>query len=93
VGRLRRWETEAVAEFYGLPLIGQKQERPMNGAQSHILWVGYDGGRLIRNRMGRGRWLACVVSHPSSKKRSMDGAQFHLPWVGNDGGRLNGVMQ
>jgi hypothetical protein len=37
---------EAVTEFYGLPLIGQKQERPMNGAQFHTLWVGYDDERL-----------------------------------------------
>jgi hypothetical protein len=27
-------------EFYGLPPIGQKQRRPMDGAQFHTPWVG-----------------------------------------------------
>jgi allantoinase len=34
----------AAMEFHGLPPIGQKQERPMDGAQFHPLWVGEDGG-------------------------------------------------
>ena len=33
-------------EFYGLPLIGQKQIRPMDGAQFHSPWVGEAGGDL-----------------------------------------------
>jgi hypothetical protein len=35
-------------EFYGLPPIGQKQRRPMDGAQFHPLWVGEAGGRLTQ---------------------------------------------
>jgi hypothetical protein len=38
-----------VMEFYGLPPIGQKQERPMDGAQFHPPRVGEAGGRLNRN--------------------------------------------
>jgi hypothetical protein len=33
-------------EFYGLPPIGQKQRRPMDGAQFHSPWVGNAGGEL-----------------------------------------------
>ncbi|HUA98675.1 MAG TPA: hypothetical protein VMA34_10140 [Terracidiphilus sp.] len=33
-------------EFYGLPPIGQKQRRPMDGAQFHPPRVGNDGGGL-----------------------------------------------
>jgi hypothetical protein len=32
--------------FYGLPPIGQKQRRPMDGAQFRSPWVGEAGGRL-----------------------------------------------
>jgi hypothetical protein len=35
-----------VMEFYGLPPIGQKQRRPMDGAQFHSRWVGNAGGEL-----------------------------------------------
>jgi hypothetical protein len=37
-------------EFYGLPPIGQKQRRPMDGAQFHSPWVDEAGGRLHKNR-------------------------------------------
>jgi len=52
-GRGRRTINESstkqdiVAEFYGLPPIGQRQRRPMDGAQFHSPWVGEDCGRLI----------------------------------------------
>jgi len=36
-------------EIYELPPIGQKQERPMDGAQLHPAWVGKAGGRLTQN--------------------------------------------
>jgi hypothetical protein len=35
-------------EFYGLPPIGQKQRRPMDGAQFYFPWVGEAGGELKR---------------------------------------------
>jgi hypothetical protein len=35
-----------VMKFYGLPPIGQKQRRPMDGAQFHSPRVGEAGGRL-----------------------------------------------
>jgi len=35
-------------EFQGLPPIGQKQERPMDGAQFHSLWVGEAGERPLQ---------------------------------------------
>jgi hypothetical protein len=35
-------------EFYGLPPIGQKQRRPMDGAQFHPSWVDEAGGELER---------------------------------------------
>jgi hypothetical protein len=37
---------DAVSEFYGLPPIGQKQRRPMDGAQFHAQRVGNAGGEL-----------------------------------------------
>ena len=37
---------DVVMEFYGLPPIGQKQRRPMDGAQFRSPWVGEAGGRL-----------------------------------------------
>jgi hypothetical protein len=37
---------DVVMEFYGLPPIGQKQRRPMDGAQLHSPWVVEAGGRL-----------------------------------------------
>jgi hypothetical protein len=37
-----------VMKFYGLPPIGQKQRRPMDGAQFHSPRVGEAGGRLKR---------------------------------------------
>ncbi len=37
---------DVVMEFYGLPPIGQKQRRPMDGAQFHPSWVGEAGGEL-----------------------------------------------
>jgi hypothetical protein len=46
-----------VMEFYGLPPIGQKQRRPMDGAQFHSPWVGNAGGGLIRNRVSNGPGL------------------------------------
>jgi signal transduction histidine kinase len=36
-------------EFYGLPPIGQKQKRPMDGAQFHFPWAGEAGGGLGRD--------------------------------------------
>jgi hypothetical protein len=36
-----------VMEFYGLPPIGQKQRRPMDGAQFHTPRVGEAGGRSL----------------------------------------------
>ena len=46
-------QQEVVAEFYGLPLIGQGQTRPMNGAQ-------YLGavGTPARQPVWRSRYLA-----------------------------------
>src|ERR1700679_218031 len=38
-------------EFYGRPPIGQKQGRPMDGAQFHPSRVGEAGGKLIRNKV------------------------------------------
>jgi hypothetical protein len=35
--------------FYGLPPIGQKQRRPMDGAQFNPLWVGKAGAVLKKN--------------------------------------------
>jgi hypothetical protein len=37
---------DVVMKFYGLPPIGQKQRRPMDGAQFHSPRVGEAGGRL-----------------------------------------------
>jgi hypothetical protein len=45
-------------KFYGLPPIGQKQRRPMDGAQFHSLRVGEAGGRLIRSRIPVGQFIA-----------------------------------
>jgi hypothetical protein len=48
----QRFQTPWVGmKFYGLPPIGQKQERPMDGAQFYSSWVGEAGGRLTRNRL------------------------------------------
>ena len=44
----------AVMEFYGLPPIGQKQERPVEGAQFHSQWVGGAVGLLSRKKRLRG---------------------------------------
>ena len=41
-------------EFRGLPPIGQKQRRPMDGAQFHLPWVGEAGGRLERIQSSTG---------------------------------------
>jgi hypothetical protein len=37
-------------EFYGLPPIGQKQKRPMDGAQFHPLSVDEAGGGTKKDR-------------------------------------------
>jgi hypothetical protein len=39
-------------EFYGLPPIGQKQRRPMDGAQFHLPWVGSVERSFISPRVG-----------------------------------------
>jgi hypothetical protein len=36
---------DVVMEFYGLPPIGQKQRRPMDGVQFHPPWLGDAGER------------------------------------------------
>jgi hypothetical protein len=57
---------KAAMEFYGVPLIGQKQKPPMNGAQFDLLRVGNTGEGLIRNRnvssMGQRIILICSAS-------------------------------
>jgi hypothetical protein len=52
-------------EFYGLPPIGQKQRRPMDGAQFHPLWVGEAGGRLKGGAEKVGRADETPEEHPS----------------------------
>jgi hypothetical protein len=42
-------------EFYGLPPIGQKQRRPMGGAQFHSPWVGEAGGGTQMKETGLGQ--------------------------------------
>jgi hypothetical protein len=54
-------------EFYGLPPIGQKQRRPMDGAQFHPLWVGEAGGRLKRGK------ISIVLQVQQSKRKSVFG--------------------
>jgi hypothetical protein len=48
-------------KFYGLPPIGQRQRRPMDGAQFHSPRVGEAGGRLIRNMVPVGQ---CIAESP-----------------------------
>ena len=80
-------------EFYGLPPIGQKQRRPMDGAQFHSSWVGNAGGGLIRNKSKRGVVMEFHGLPPIGQKqeRPMEGAQAHSPWAGNAGGELQRV--
>jgi len=47
-------------EVYGLPPIGQKQRRPMDGAQFHTLWVGEAGG--VAGYNGRAERLKIICS-------------------------------
>jgi hypothetical protein len=47
---------DVVMKFYGLPPIGQKQRRPMDGAQFHSPRVGEAGGRLYRNVGAKGHF-------------------------------------
>ena len=81
-------------EFYGLPPIGQKQRRPMDGAQFHPPWVGNAGGGLERNKNGSstkqsvGMEFYGLPPIGQKQRRPMDGAQFHPLWVGEAGGRL-----
>jgi hypothetical protein len=81
-------------EFYGLPPIGQKQRRPMDGAQFHPPGVGEAGGRLERNKNGSstkqsvGMEFYGLPPIGQKQRRPMDGAQFHSLWVGEAGGRL-----
>jgi hypothetical protein len=49
---------DAVMQFYGLPPIGQKQRRPMDGAQFHPPRVGEAGGKLIKNMVPVGQCIA-----------------------------------
>jgi hypothetical protein len=81
-------------EFYGLPPIGQKQRRPMDGAPFHPLWVGEAGGGLGRNKNTSSTKQDVVMEFyglppiGQKQRRPMDGAQFHTLWVGEAGGRL-----
>jgi hypothetical protein len=81
-------------KFYGLPPIGQKQRRPMDGAQFHFPQVGEAGGGLIRNKNASSTKRDVVMKFyrlpPIGQKQRhpMDGAQFHSPRVGEAGGRL-----
>jgi len=68
-----------VMEFYGLPPIGQKQRRPMDGAQFHSPWVGKTGGELKKKTANQRpsktkltHWQAGGSGWPS------DGGQPHL---------------
>ena len=49
---------DVVMQFYGLPPIGQKQRRPMDGAQFHPPRVGEAGGKLIKNMVPVGQCIA-----------------------------------
>jgi RNA polymerase sigma-70 factor (ECF subfamily) len=71
-------------EFYGLPPIGQKQERPMDGAQFHSPKVGEAGGELHREQRADGRSSSSGVrgnSSPESAQESVENAQHS----GDDG--------
>ena len=62
-------------EFYGLPPIGQKKRRPMDGAQVHLPWVGNAGGELQRNRMeeGKARWPTVgICALPLIEQKTLD---------------------
>ena len=64
-------------EFKRLPPIGQRQKRPMDGAQFHSPQVGNAGGRLGRNKMQvqqneESAWSSSD-SHPSDKDKTSDG--------------------
>jgi prolyl-tRNA editing enzyme YbaK/EbsC (Cys-tRNA(Pro) deacylase) len=73
---------DVVMKFYGLPPIGQKQRRPMDGAQFHFPQVGEAGGRLIRNKNASSTKRNVVMKFygvpPIGQKQRhpMDGAQF-----------------
>jgi len=62
-------------EFKRLPPIGQRQKRPMDGAQFHSPWVGNAGGRLGRNKMQvqqneESAWSSSD-SHPLDKDKNV----------------------
>jgi len=62
-------------EFQGLPPIGKKQKRPMDGAQFHSPRVGDAGGRLGRNKMQvqqneESAWSSSD-SHPSDRDKNV----------------------
>jgi hypothetical protein len=42
-----RWEMSKGSQVHADPPIGQKQRRPMDGAQFHSRWVGFAGGGLL----------------------------------------------
>jgi hypothetical protein len=64
-------------EFYGLPPIGQKQGRPMDGAQLHSPWVGEANARLERNKNASSKKRRChgVLRTPThrTKAKTSDG--------------------
>jgi hypothetical protein len=74
---------DVVMKFYRLPPIGQKQKRPMDGAQFYSPRVGEAGGRLIRNKNANSTKRDVVMKFyrlppiGQKQRRPMDGAQFH----------------
>jgi hypothetical protein len=85
---------ESFLDFCGLPPIGQKQRRPMDGAQFHRSRVGNAGGGLERNKNASSTKRDVVMKFyglppiGQKQRRPMDGAQFHSPRVGEASGRL-----
>jgi hypothetical protein len=85
---------DVVMKFYRLPPIGQKQRRPMDGAQFHSPRVGEAGGGLKRNKNASSTKYDVVTEFyglppiGQKQRRPMDGAQFHRSRVGFAGGRL-----
>ena len=86
-------EQDVAMEFYGLPPIGQKQRRPMDGAQLHSPRVGNTGGELQRNKNAGSTEQDVAMEFyglppiGQKQRRPMDGAQLHSPRVGEAGGR------
>ena len=70
---------DVVMKFYGLPPIGQKQRRPMDGAQFHSPWVGEAGGRLNRLRKKASFWM----KGPKSTPQGLKPYSFHCAYTGD----------